>query len=283
MQRIGLRASNLLRALVLGLSLTIMVSCAMGRWHSTMVSGAPIAWVVKGDSGPTVVFEAGLGNGMRSWEPVYEDVAKFSVAVAYSRAGYAGKGVHFDKGGRRSADDVARMLKSLLEKSRIPGPYVLVGHSIGGNYVLRFAELYRKDVAGIVLIDSRPRGFSRECKKAGYSPCGPSEIHAMLQPPHIAAEIRGLAETEEETPRAEELGGLPVTVIAATEPERGIQDLWLRMQEEFAQTLDNGRFVRAKGAGHFIHHDMPDLVVKEIRLMVEQLGNRKTEQVAADE
>ena len=36
----------------------------------------------------------------------------------------------------------------------VPGPYVLVGHSFGGLYVLSFAARYPQQVAGMVLLDS---------------------------------------------------------------------------------------------------------------------------------
>ena len=266
------------RCAVMFLVPTLVSSCAMGVQHSEIIEGAPIAYVSKADSGPTVVFEAGLGNQLTIWESVYNDVAEFANVMAYSRAGYAGNLFHIDKGGRRTADDVAGVLRQLLDKRDIPGPYVLVGHSIGGNYALRFAMLYPSDVAGLVLLDSRPKEFSRECRKAGLRPCGPSEIQAAVQPAHIAAEIRGIDETEEQTPIPSELGNLPITVIAATEPppggSRGLQPLWVRLQKQFAERLENGRYVQADGSGHFIQRDAPELVVREIRLLLNRLPHR---------
>jgi pimeloyl-ACP methyl ester carboxylesterase len=43
---------------------------------------------------------------------------------------------------------------SQLERSRIPSPYVLAGHSLGGMYALSYAHRYPAQVAGIVLLDS---------------------------------------------------------------------------------------------------------------------------------
>ncbi len=42
----------------------------------------------------------------------------------------------------------------LLKNARVPAPYVLVGHSIGGLIARVYAEQYRQEVAGVVLIDS---------------------------------------------------------------------------------------------------------------------------------
>jgi pimeloyl-ACP methyl ester carboxylesterase len=45
-------------------------------------------------------------------------------------------------------------LHLLLKKSGIRGPYVLVGHSIGGLIARVYAAQYPKEVAGMVLVDS---------------------------------------------------------------------------------------------------------------------------------
>jgi pimeloyl-ACP methyl ester carboxylesterase len=45
-------------------------------------------------------------------------------------------------------------LHTLLEQAAIAGPYVLVGHSIGGMYVRVYAAQYPNEVAGLVLVDS---------------------------------------------------------------------------------------------------------------------------------
>ena len=259
-------------------TLLVVGACAMGVQHAEFVGGTQLFYVTKGDSAPTVVFEAGMGDGLKTWEPVFNDVAEFSRAVAYSRAGYTGNVPHFDKGGRRTADDVARSLKTLLDKADVPGPYVLVGHSVGGMYVLRYAKLYPDDVAGIVLVDGRPKKFTAECEKAGLSLCTPPGLLAAVLPSHVAAELRGLEACDEQTPGPEELGDIPITVMAGTVPQplapKGAVPLWLRLQQEFAEEVANGRYVQADGAGHYIHKDKPELVVREIKSVVETVRDR---------
>jgi pimeloyl-ACP methyl ester carboxylesterase len=44
-------------------------------------------------------------------------------------------------------------LHALLDKAGIPGPYVLVGHSYGGNVARLYVAHYREQVAGMVLVD----------------------------------------------------------------------------------------------------------------------------------
>jgi pimeloyl-ACP methyl ester carboxylesterase len=45
-------------------------------------------------------------------------------------------------------------LHTLLNAAHIKAPYVLVGHSLGGLIARVYAEQYRQEVAGMVLVDS---------------------------------------------------------------------------------------------------------------------------------
>jgi pimeloyl-ACP methyl ester carboxylesterase len=58
----------------------------------------------------------------------------------------------------RTAEHFAYELHTLLERANIAGPYVLVGHSLGGLTVRIFAHDYPTEVAGLVLIDSMSPG-----------------------------------------------------------------------------------------------------------------------------
>jgi pimeloyl-ACP methyl ester carboxylesterase len=106
---------------------------------------------VTGEGTPTVVFESGMGASCLSWTLVRPQVAKFSRAVSYDRAGH---GWSDPARGPRTARQIAQDLLTLLDATGVPGPYVLVGHSFGGYVNRAFAHLYRDKVAGMVLVDS---------------------------------------------------------------------------------------------------------------------------------
>lgn len=69
---------------------------------------------------------------------------------AYDRAGY---GFSDPASSARTSVTNARELRTLLHTANLPAPYVLVGHSFGGLDMLAFTEMYRRDVAGLVLVD----------------------------------------------------------------------------------------------------------------------------------
>ena len=106
---------------------------------------------VTGEGTPTVVFESGMGASCMSWTQVQPDVAQFSRAVSYDRAGHGWSDPASEP---RTAQQIAQELHALLDAAAAPGPYVLVGHSFGGYVVRAFARLYPDDVAGMVLVDS---------------------------------------------------------------------------------------------------------------------------------
>jgi pimeloyl-ACP methyl ester carboxylesterase len=106
---------------------------------------------VTGEGTPTVVFESGMGASCLSWTLVQPQVAQFTRAVSYDRAGHGWSDPAPEP---RTAGQIAQELRTLLETAGVPGPYVLVGHSFGGYVNRAFAHLYRNEVVGMVLVDS---------------------------------------------------------------------------------------------------------------------------------
>jgi pimeloyl-ACP methyl ester carboxylesterase len=58
------------------------------------------------------------------------------------------------RSGLRTSGQLAEQLHTLLASARVDGPYLLVGHSLAGLTMLVFADRYRSEVAGVVMVDS---------------------------------------------------------------------------------------------------------------------------------
>ena len=104
-----------------------------------------------GTGAPTVVLLNGLGETSPQWARVSAAVARSTRVCAYDRAG---QGWSDDSANPADATHAAIDLHRLLAAAGEPGPYVLVGHSLGGIHALTYAHLYRNEVAGMVLLDS---------------------------------------------------------------------------------------------------------------------------------
>ena len=109
-------------------------------------------------SGPaTAILEAGTNSDSTTWFRVQSLLAKKMRACSYDRAGYG----FSDEGPmpRGLGADVSD-LRALITASGIKAPVILVGHSLGANIVRRYAELYRTDVVGMVLVDPPEQNVS---------------------------------------------------------------------------------------------------------------------------
>jgi pimeloyl-ACP methyl ester carboxylesterase len=104
-----------------------------------------------GMGSPTVILESGLGGDAYDWRAVQGNIAKQTRVCAYDRAGL-GK----SSPGPLPRDVKAEVadLEALLKAADLHGPYVLVGHSMGGYIVRLFADRHLDDIAGMVLVDS---------------------------------------------------------------------------------------------------------------------------------
>jgi pimeloyl-ACP methyl ester carboxylesterase len=104
-----------------------------------------------GNKGPTVVLIAGAGDFSFDWSLVQPNISQFARVCSYDRAGFAWS----DPGPiPRTMKQEAFELHTMLRAARIKGPYILVGHSIGGPVTRVYASQYPQEVAGIVLVDS---------------------------------------------------------------------------------------------------------------------------------
>ena len=105
----------------------------------------------QGTGGPTVVLFNGMGEFSASWARITDPVSATTRVCAYDRAG---QGWSDDVASPQDGVTAARDLHAVLAAAGEHGPYVLVGHSIGGPYAMTYAATYPEQVAGMVLLDS---------------------------------------------------------------------------------------------------------------------------------
>jgi len=134
-------------------------------------SGRKIFMECRGRGSPTVVLVTGLGERAENWskttnpsderEAVYPGVARFSRVCAYDRPGTvaaATSGYELTRSTPvpqpTTVSGDAADLDALLKASHQRGPYVLVGHSLGGPIVELYASAHPEKVAGLVLVDA---------------------------------------------------------------------------------------------------------------------------------
>jgi pimeloyl-ACP methyl ester carboxylesterase len=138
----------------------------------------------------------------------------------------------------------ARELHTLLATIRLPPPYVVAGHSLGGGLAVGYAAAYPRDVVGVVLVDSvDPRSFPDGAVAEGRS----------------RLDLSGIADA---VAAADSLRDLPIVVL---ERGRGSDPGWKRMQADLARLSANTLHAVAPRSGHHIQASEPELVAAAVR------------------
>jgi pimeloyl-ACP methyl ester carboxylesterase len=126
--------------------------------HRLEVDGRQL-WTHRSGAGrPAVVFVPGGGSVGLDFLLAHERVAQRTTSLMYDRAG---TGWSADVDLPRSADQVTDELHGVLRTLGVAAPYLLVGHSLGGVYVQRFAQRFPDEVAGLLLLDPAHEDWDR--------------------------------------------------------------------------------------------------------------------------
>ena len=256
-----------------------------------------------GSGSPTVVIDAGQGDWSTSWGVVQQEVAKTTRICTYDRAGLGWS----DPGPLpRDAAQLAKELHTLLQNANVPGPYVMVGHSLGGASVRVFVHDYASEVAGVVLIESMNPGQATQSHNQAQSQSDPQSQPFSLQAalarfgiarllvklPVIASsveagqeayyplyvrpqslqtadnELQGITASLAQADAVKTFGDLPLIVLTGKLNDR---QGWQEWQTELLQLSSNSEQLFAQNSGHIIQLDEPDAAVAAILQMVEQV------------
>ncbi len=114
------------------------------------VGGHRLHYRCEGEGTPGVVMDAGIAASSLSWARVRPEVARFTRACSYDRAGLAWSEAATTP---RSLPTLVRELHTVIHHAGLPAPYVLVGHSFGGLLIRAFARAYLAEVGGLVFVD----------------------------------------------------------------------------------------------------------------------------------
>lgn len=227
-----------------------------------------------GEGKPTVVFDSGYGMTYTQWYSVLKLVENQTRTVTYSRAGIGGS----DKSPLdRTCATKAEELHKLLTAANIKGPYILVGHSLGGFDVRLFAAKYPNEVAGIILVDSSQEDLEdrvlknmTEEEKKTYLEKQKDQAQYFTSPDGSNSDIEKSCEQVREARNG--LKDIPMTVIVAQEgiddTRDGRKGVWLELQKDMASLSTKSKLIIAKNSSHNIPGDEPDVIANAILEML---------------
>jgi pimeloyl-ACP methyl ester carboxylesterase len=229
--------------------------------HLYAVNGHSLYLNCSGTGTPTVVLFNGLGERTPSWARIQSNVAATTRVCTFDRAGEGWSGT---APGRQDGRELAADLHALLAAARVPGPYVLAGHSVGGTYALVYAQQYPSQVAGVALVDSStpyqfdlpdyPTFYSTWRRVSALFPTaartGITRIFGLGTPREVRADHNEFTELPTAFKQAQALttlGSKPVVVLTASVGE---QAGWSASQDKLALLSSSHAHRTIRGATH---------------------------------
>jgi pimeloyl-ACP methyl ester carboxylesterase len=230
---------------------------------------------------PTVVFSGGVSE---DWAPLQNRVARYTRACSYDPAnGLWGQSDPAPT--PRTAKDIVSDLHALLLAARVPGPYVLAGHSDGGLFAQYYAARHRAQVKGLVLIDAVSSQYHPRRIALYRKLLPPAQFKTWLRQsrrllPAIVDPQRHDMETSEAQMRAalaaRPLRRMPLVVLTHGHPDDPAarfvgadERLWRQLQDGLAALVPHSRHLIARQSGHAIQDDQPQRVIEAIRDVVQ--------------
>ncbi|MDQ3880131.1 MAG: alpha/beta hydrolase [Chloroflexota bacterium] len=237
-----------------------------------------------GAGSPTIVIEVGNDDTIHgSWDTVFEPMSSVSRVCGYDRANLGRSDPH---PGPRLISDLGDDLVSLLHAAEVPGPYVFVGGSFGGNLVSVLAADHPDEVAGMVFVDSDPVSddpaidpLRLNLTDEQYAACcaDPSQYEPPYDAPENTEHIDWAASREAALASVDALPHVPTTVITAMHPDcepdwpcEAIAESRAELQALWIAGNPDGRQVLIE-SGHVVQREAPNVIVDETRKIVETL------------
>lgn len=298
-----LLAIGLLGALYQGFSVAVEARRYMAPGRLVNVDGRQMHINCSGSGSPTVVLESGLGRYSLDWIYVQPEVAQFTRVCSYDRAGYGWS--EYTAVPRTAANISGELERLLNQSGERPPYILVaqsLGGIIVRNFALRRRDAvvgmvllessheqdekrmpgraasvakskrsFWKEIIGLYF------GIPRITKSCGQDsrtlrPSGET-VFLECRTTHyltVLHEFETLA-VAQPAPGPGAFGTMPVVVlmrdINLDNPEQREQDdpTWIQLQQELREMSEVGELVPAKGSGHFINLDKPEVVVAAIR------------------
>lgn len=229
-----------------------------------------------------IVCESGLGDGHESWNPSLQksEVLQFSTTLGsdvliYDRAGYGKSGIDNHP---RDISTLRSELEKVISHFAHGRKVILIGHSLGGMIIRDYAIKNPDKTAALLFIDSMHEGYN--------NPALEDSLYELVLNAYGAnfGATREARELAEDIAYGASLPNLPNVPVAALTSMRidassdyadtannATRQQWYQAHESLGAGLTDFTHIATTHSGHYIHHDEPELVVQNIKLLLSKL------------
>ena len=226
---------------------------------------------------PTVVFESGLGDTSKTFQSIQDELSKNYSTLSYDRVGL---GKSKGKMNVKSGLELLLDYNKLLQKVPVIPPFILVAHSFGTLISRLFASMNKNPnlIKGIVLIDPAVEYKEKHFLNILNNNLK-NEMEQYYKNPELNSERIDKIKTYQEVTKYKRKFDYPVTVIKRGLPncygdkwlEKDMLELEHKLQYGLNDLSDEFKIITAKRSGHNIHLDQPELVIKEIKSLIDKI------------
>jgi pimeloyl-ACP methyl ester carboxylesterase len=246
---------------------------------------------------PTIVLESGYHDSADPWSltdaaapavgpSTFERLARETRVCAYDRPGTfrytdplaltaRSTPVPMPRTARAVVDD----LHALLAAAKVPGPYLLVAHSLGGLFARLYTQLHPADVAGVVFVDAFPVEMPELMGSTwpAYRQLLAAPVPQFAGDP--AVEVVDLEASAVQVRGAPAFPRVPIAVLSKTEPfplpegtppdiGPALERAWPQGQQALVGLSPLTPHFLVTGSDHYVQIHDPDLVSATAELLL---------------
>lgn len=211
----------------------------------------PVTLVCAGEGPVPVILIAGTDDPISRWDGLVGALGPTTATCRYVPPG--------DESAPATPAIRADALAEALDASEIPGPYLLVGHSLGGLTVRRFGDRHPDLLRAALLLDpTTPLALLSLDDVLLGDGWDPAATRSDMEAPAVwpAVPLSVLAHD----PVGEPLGLGP-----------DVEALWTEGQQTYVALTTDAHFEAVPDAGHHIDRDAPGRVVTEVARLVDEV------------